>query len=154
MVEKLENLIIKIHEMVGDRFTIVGTMSMRLNGYDIIPRKNEIDVCVYHMDDFNKIRTMGENRVNRNGDRTPFNEDIRSFITTEDGYIDLYYYGEEITHNVITLKGIEVKVGNHEHYTKLYCSIMNDFNFDKYDPNGKFKEKILSHINFLDIDCF
>jgi hypothetical protein len=31
---------------------------------------------------------------------------------------------------------------------------MNDFNFDKYDPNGKFKEKILSHINFLDIDCF
>ena len=82
MVEKLENLIIKIHEMVGGRFTIVGTMSMRLNGYDIIPRKSEIDVCVYHMDDFNKIRTMGENRVNRNGDRTPFNEDIRSFITT------------------------------------------------------------------------
>ena len=144
-------LIKKIQSVIGNDFIIVGSVSMRYHGIEPNSRKkNEIDIVVSDDSYFNKLSCLGEFTINTNGERTPFNEEKRMFIKTDNGdFIDVYLDSNPIEYNELIVGELKVKIRSKSSYLDFYNSILKKYNFNKYDTQGQFKEKILKYINLL-----
>ena len=144
-------LIKKIQSVIGNNFIVVGSVSMKYHGIEPNSRKkNEIDIVVNDDLYFNKLSCLGEFTINVNGERTPYNEEKRMFIKTDMGeFIDVYFDSNPIEYVEINEGDVQVKIRTKSSYSNHYNSILKNYNFNKYDTQGQFKEKILKYINLL-----
>ena len=89
--------------------------------------------------------------INENGERTPFGEKKRMMVRTHENlFIDVYLKDELPTHNFYKLKnGKTIKIADIEDYKKHYGDMMSNYDFKKYDLDGRFINKIINYTNLF-----
>ena len=151
MIEILENLLIEINHKIENNYVLVGSLSLNFNGYDILPKKKELDIVITNEELFKTLQSMGKFSINENGERTPFGEKKRMMVrTSENLFIDVYLKDDLPTHNFYKLKnGNIIKIADIEDYKKHYGHIISNYDFKKYDLDGGFVNKINNYINLF-----
>lgn len=149
LIELLENLLININDKIENQFVLVGSLSLNFNGYDVYPKKRELDIVIKDEDLIEKLKLMGLYSINENGERSPFGEKKRMMVrTSENLFIDVYLKDELPTHTFFKLKnGKKIMVADLDYYKKHYGHIIENFNFKKFDLDGKFKMKMNNYVN-------
>jgi len=146
----MDHLIKEIYDLIGGDFVLVGSRSMIHHGIDIKSRKREVDIIVIDEVVFNLLKSLGEYEISENGERTPFREKKRMFITMPNReFIDVYLDIDYPNHTTKTINNQEIKIISKDSYLNHYKNILENYDFDKYDYHGQFKEKILKYINLL-----
>ena len=129
----------------------MGSLSLNFNGYDVLPKKKELDIVITNEELFKTLQSMGKFSINENGERTPFGEKKRMMVRTpENLFIDVYLKDDLPTHNFYKLKnGKVIKIADIEDYKKHYGHIISNYDFKKYDLDGRFVNKINNYINLF-----
>lgn len=151
MIEILENLLMDINHKIENNYVLVGSLSLNFNGYDVLPKKKELDIVITNEELFKTLQSMGKFSINENGERTPFGEKKRMMVRTpENLFIDVYLKDDLPTHNFYKLKnGKVIKIADIEDYKKHYGHIISNYDFKKYDLDGRFVNKINNYINLF-----
>ena len=151
MIEILENLLMDINHKIENNYVLVGSLSLNFNGYDVLPKKKELDIVITNEELFKTLQSMGKFSINENGERTPFGEKKRMMVRTpENLFIDVYLKDDLPTHNFYKLKnGKVIKIADIEDYKKHYGYIISNYDFKKYDLDGRFVNKINNYINLF-----
>lgn len=151
MIEILENLLMDINHKIENNYVLVGSLSLNFNGYDVLPKKKELDIVITNEELFKTLQSMGKFSINENGERTPFGEKKRMMVRTpENLFIDVYLKDDLPTHNFYKLKnGKVIKIADIEYYEKHYGHIISNYDFKKYDLDGRFVNKINNYINLF-----
>ena len=151
MIEILENLLMDINYKIENNYVLVGSLSLNFNGYDVLPKKKELDIVITNEELFKTLQSMGKFSINENGERTPFGEKKRMMVRTpENLFIDVYLKDDLPTHNFYKLKnGKVIKIADIEDYKKHYGHIISNYDFKKYDLDGRFVNKINNYINLF-----
>lgn len=146
----MDHLIKEIYDLIGSDFVLVGSRSMMHHGIDIKSRKREVDIIVIDEVVFNLLKDLGEYEISENGERTPFREKKRMFITMPNReFIDVYLDSDFPDYETKIIDNREIKIRSRDSYLNYYKNILENYDFDKYDYHGQFKEKILKYIDLL-----
>lgn len=149
-MKEYEKIIEKLINHLNNDFIIVGSVSMVLNGIDIIPSKKEIDIEITDEKYFETLKLFGDyHTINENGERTPFKEKKRMFIKTENLFIDVYLCDQFSPHIETVFNGKNVKIRDKNSYIDFYSNILENYDFEKYDTQGFFIEKIKRYLQIL-----
>lgn len=151
MIELLEDLLIEINDKIENKYVLVGSLSLNFNGFDVLPKKKELDIVIIDENLFKLLQPMGKFSINENGERTPFGEKKRMMVRTHENlFIDVYLKDELPTHNFYKLKnGKTIKIADIEDYKKHYGDMMSNYDFKKYDLDGRFINKIINYTNLF-----
>lgn len=149
-MKEYEDIIEKLISHLNNDFIIVGSVSMVLNGIDIVPSKKEIDIEITDERYFETLKLFGEyHTINENGERTPFKEKKRMFIKTENLFIDVYLCDHFSPYIETTINGKNVKIRDKNSYIDFYSNILENYDFEKYDTQGFFIKKIKRYLQIL-----